>query len=140
MRLVRGFDLSIVTNNLNTTVTPGTNGDADGNSMVNSLDVAFVSTRIGSSFGDLNGGHEVGPLDFSILANNWNKQVTGGRLMGDIDGNGWVNLIDAHVLFSWWGQQNGEFPGMNIPEPASALLGCLALVFCSLHRLRHRTD
>jgi hypothetical protein len=124
--VVDGFDLSMVTTNLNKAVLPGTNGDADGNGVVNSLDVVFVSTRLGSSFGDLNGDHEVGPLDFAVLANNWFKPVSGGRLAGDLNGDGWVTTGDAQVLFGWWGQQNGDFPGMLVPEPTSLVLAGLS--------------
>jgi hypothetical protein len=120
--VVDGFDLSIVTSNLNKLVLPGTNGDADGNGVVNSLDIVFVSTRLGNSFGDLDGDHEVGPGDFVILANNWNKRISGGRLTGDLNGDGWVASADAKILFDWWGHQNGEFPGMLMPEPASWML------------------
>jgi len=123
--VVDGFDLSQVTQNLNKVVAPGTSGDADGNGVVNQLDLAFVSMRLGTSFGDLNGDGEVGSLDFTIIANNWFRPVTGGRAAGDLNGDRWVTYTDAQILFQWWGQQGGEFPGMLVPEP-----GCGMLVVC----------
>lgn len=128
--VVDGFDLSFVTSNLGKTVPPGTSGDADGNGVVNELDLAYVTTRIGSSFGDINGDSEVGLGDFLIMANNWNKSVNGGRIAGDLDGDGVVNAADARVLFGWWDQQGGEFPNMLVPEPAS-LLFAAQLLLCS---------
>jgi hypothetical protein len=134
--VIDGFDLSIVTNNLSKVVDPGTNGDADGNGIVNSLDVVYVSTRLGSSFGDLNGDHEVGPDDFLILAKNWNRNVAGSRSAGDLNGDGWVTLGDSHTLFGWWSQQGGEFPGMLIPEPTSWLLAACATTLVATRRRR----
>lgn len=128
--VVDGFDLGLVTSNLGNTVPPGTDGDADGNGVVNDLDLAYVSTRLGSSFGDLNGDSEVGLGDFLVLANNWNKSITNGRLGGDLDGNGSVNADDARVLFGWWDQQGGEFPNMLVPEPAALLLLAQFLLCC----------
>lgn len=134
--VVDGFDLNLVTANLNRNVEPGTNGDADGNGVVDTLDVAFVSTRIGQSFGDINGDSAVGLADFLVMANNWNKSVTGGRLAGDLDGNGLVNGDDARVLFGWWDQQGGEFPNMLVPEPTLLLLVAQLLVWigCATRR------
>ena len=136
--LVDGFDLTLVTHNLNQSVVPGTNGDADGNGFVDNRDVSYVATRLGDSFGDLNGDAQVGPADFLILANNWNRTVVDGRLSGDLNGDRIVNALDANVLFGWWGQQGGIFPGMTVPEPAAAVLFALGTLSAAFVR-RHRT-
>jgi hypothetical protein len=135
--MVDGSDLKEVNTYLGNVVEPGTNGDADGNGVVNSLDQSYVAMRIGTSFGDVNGDHEVGPADFAILASHWNQVNSGGRLSGDLNGDWLVNRRDAQILFDWWGQQNGEFPGRLVPEPASWMLvawAAMAAVGCSRRR------
>jgi hypothetical protein len=135
--LVDSLDLNIATLHLNQAVTPGTNGDMNGNGVVDDADRSQIILRIGDSFGDINGDHQVGSADFVILANNWNRTVLGGRAQGDLNGDGIVNGTDANVLFSWWGQENGYFPGMTIPEPASLTLFMAGmLAFATLRRRR----
>lgn len=124
--VVDGFDLSIVTSNLNQVVIPGTRGDTDHNGIVNNLDLAYVSLRLGDSFGDINGDHVVGTDDFVVLMSNWKKTVSNGRLGGDFNGDRFVDDRDIRILFDWWGQENGEFPGMMVPEPASFVLSAIS--------------
>jgi hypothetical protein len=135
--LVDSLDLNVATQNLNKSVVPGTNGDVDGNGKVDDLDRASIITHIGDSFGDINGDHAVGAGDFLILAQNWNRLVVGGRHEGDLNGDYFVTSLDANILFSWWGQENGYFPGMTIPEPASLTLFVTGmLAFGTLRRRR----
>lgn len=134
--IVDGFDLNVVTLNLNKSVEPGTNGDLDGNGFVDGLDVSQMSSRLGDSFGDISRDQKTGPADFAIIANHWNQSVTGGRLNGDLTGDGWVDSFDARALFDWWGQSGGTFPGMVVPEPTAAglfVIGSL-LAACSSRR------
>ncbi len=134
---VNALDLNAMALHLNETVTPGSNGDVDGNGIVNELDRSYILTRFGTSFGDINGDHQVGPGDFQILAFYWNRSVSYGRLSGDFNGDHTVNALDAKILFSWWGEQGGTFPGMMIPEPASATLFALGMLMAG--PLRRRT-
>jgi hypothetical protein len=137
--IVDGLDLNVVTLNLNQTVVPGTNGDADGNGHVDDLDTDYITARLGDSFGDVDGDHLVGPADFLILASNWNRTVSGGRLSGDFNGDAIVNGLDANTLFGWWGQKGGTFSSMTVPEPTSIVLFCLAFFgSAGVVRCRHR--
>jgi Dockerin type I domain len=120
--IVDEIDLNIVTAHLNQQVTPGTNGDLNGNGVVDASDLAVVTAALGTSFGDLNNNHTIGTDDFMVLAWNWNRSVKGGRLSGDLNGDGIVNALDAKALFGWWDLNAGTFPGRSIPEPATALL------------------
>jgi hypothetical protein len=128
--IVDELDLNIVTASLNRQVAPGTSGDFNGNGVVDASDLAVVTAAQGTSFGDLNNNHSIGPDDFIVLAWNWNRSVTGGRRSGDLNGDGTVNALDAKALFGWWDLNAGTFPGMTIPEPGSAALvlsgACLA--------------
>ena len=135
--LVDTLDLNVATLHLNETVTPGTNGDVDGNGIVNDVDRSYIGSRIGDSFGDINGDHEVGVGDFLILASNWNRSTINSRSAGDFNNDRIVNGLDANVLFGWWGQENGYFPSMMIPEPATfTLLAAGMLAAASLRRRR----
>jgi hypothetical protein len=129
--IVDELDLNIVKASLNRQVAPGTSGDLNGNGVVDASDLAIVTAALGTSFGDLNGNHSIGPDDFVVLAWNWNRSVTGGRRSGDLNGDGTVNAVDANALFGWWDMNAGTFPGMTIPEPGSAALvlsgACLAV-------------
>ncbi len=123
--IVDELDLNIVKANFNRQVDPGTYGDLNGNGVVDASDLAVVTAALGTSFGDLNNNHSIGPDDFAILAWNWNRSVKGGRLSGDLNGDGIVNALDAKALFGWWDMNAGTFPGMTVPEPSAA-----ALVLC----------
>ena len=135
---VDALDLNAMALHLNETVPKGTNGDVDGNGIVNELDRTYILARFGTSFGDINSDRQVGVGDFIILANNWNRYVTLGRFSGDLNGDRIVNALDASILFSWWGEQGGTFPGMMIPEPASATLFALATLMLASGRPRRR--
>ncbi len=134
--IVDGLDINVVALNIYQSVVPGTNGDADGNGYVDDADSAYVTARFGDSFGDVNGDHQVGPADFVVLANHWNQVVVGGRLQGDLTGDGWVNSFDARALFDWWSQKGGTFPGMKVPEPASLSLAAVSVasLMCCFRR------
>lgn len=136
--IVNEIDSNIVTANLNRKVTPGTLGDLNFNGTVEYADLNVVASAVGDSFGDINGDHEVGPGDFVILANNWNRVVTGGRLSGDMNFDGRVNSLDASVLFDWWGVQGMTLSGAAVPEPSSVLLWLLASIltasFCRVRQ------
>ncbi len=120
---VDSSDVTFVSANLYRQVTPGTDGDVNFNGVVDENDLSVVSNALGNSFGDINGDHVVGPADFVILANNWNRIVTGGRLSGDMNSDGLVNYFDALVLFDWWGvRSDGTFAGIAVPEPAGGSL------------------
>jgi hypothetical protein len=134
--IVDGLDLNVVTFNEYQFVVPGTNGDADGNGYVNDADTDYVTARLGDSFGDLNGDHLVGPADFVVLANNWNRFVSGGRLNGDFNGDRLVNSLDVNVLFDWWSQKGGTFPGMTVPEPTAATLLVVGALLTAFVRRR----
>jgi hypothetical protein len=126
--IVDSLDLNVATLNLNRFVMPGTNGDIDQNGFVDDLDRSIINLHIGDSFGDITGDHQVGVADFLVIASSWNWTVFGGRFQGDFNGDRIVNALDANILFGWWGQENGYFPGMTIPEPASLTL-CVAGMF-----------
>jgi len=120
--IVDELDLNIVTANFNQQVTFGTNGDLNGNGVVDAADVGVVTAALGTSFGDLNNNHTIGPDDFMLLAWNWNRSVRSGRLSGDLNSDGVVDALDAKALFGWWNLNAGTFPGRTVPEPGTALL------------------
>ena len=72
-----------------------------------------------------------------ILANNWNRSVPAADSAAISTAIDTVNALDAKILFDWWGEQGGTFPGMMIPEPASATLFALGMLMAG--PLRRRT-
>jgi hypothetical protein len=136
--IVDELDLNIVTASLNRQVSPGTSGDLNGNGVVDASDLAVVTAALGTSFGDLNNNHTIGPDDFMVLAWNWNRSVKSGRLSGDLNGDGIVNSLDAKALFGWWDMNAGTFPGMMVPEPSTAALWLwgASVGACAIRRIR----
>ena len=79
--------------------------------------------------GDVNDNDRVDIVDFGVLRQNFNTQVS-RREQGDLNGDGNVNLIDFAVL-----RANFNRTTSVVPEPNSLLLLCsLAAVFLMYRR------
>ena len=91
------------------TVERATDGDANGDGMVNDADAAVLGTYwqtasvAGWEMGDFNGDGAVNDLDATILAANWES----GDTPGDANGDGLVNDADAAVLGRYWQTASG---------------------------------
>lgn len=88
---------------------------------------------------DLNG--EVGPEDFTKVAENWLVESGASWMMGDFDGDGAVNSADYAILAGNWlaGPIEGIAPtngGAPVPEPSGLML-CGFLI--ALGRIFRRT-
>jgi hypothetical protein len=88
--------------------------------------------------GDANGDGVVNGLDVSLAASNW-LQI-GSNLPGDVNGDGVVNGLDISTMAANWLKTYGAGGGTTAaPEPATWLLAALGvLTFAGIRATRRR--
>jgi hypothetical protein len=87
-----------------------TQGDTNGDGLVDAADLATYSSTVGTSLtwivilGDLNGDHRVDEADGDILYNNWLSGVQNPtHAQGDLDGDGDIDIYDLDLMFAQYG-------------------------------------
>ncbi len=83
--------------------------------------------------GDADGDGMVDATDAQILADYWGEADATWE-MGDFDGNGVIGPGDAAVLAANWGHGTSEAHPTGVPEPATFVLLCSALVVFAAQR------
>ena len=95
------------------------------------------------AFGDANGDGIVNGLDIAAVASHWMQ--TGTSLPGDANGDGIVNGLDISLIASSWlaiapGTGTGSGAASAVPEPSGVVLNLLAaLSFCGGGLCRRRS-
>jgi hypothetical protein len=132
---VDGRDQIILLNHYNQSVASGTNGDMDGNGVVNVLDLSLFSPCLGDLWADVTGDGRVGIDDVDELAINWHQSVTNGRLDGDVNEDGFVDAADLQILGLWMRATWFGTDHSSIPEPSAlGLVGLSVAVLLSRAR------
>jgi hypothetical protein len=87
-----------------------TQGDTNGDGLVDAADLATYSATVGTSLtwivilGDLNGDHRVDEADGDILYNNWLSGVQNPtHAQGDLDGDHDIDIYDLDLMFARYG-------------------------------------
>jgi len=64
------------------------------------------------------------------------QTIAGGKSVGDLNGNGVVNLDDFEIMTDWWGRglTSGvsQLPFTFVPEAATAILACIGALCMSV--------
>ncbi len=86
--------------------------------------------------GDANGDGVVNGLDISAVASQWNH--SGYFLVGDTNNDGVVNGLDISMVASHWLQADGPFgaSAAAVPEPQTLLLAVLGVLMMAKWRAR----
>lgn len=87
--------------------------------------------------GDLDHDSFVGITDLNIILSRWNQVVFPG-IMADPNTDGFVGIEDLNVVLSNWNVGTPPAIGSDVPEPATAMIGCVLTL--SLLCLRQRAD
>lgn len=85
--------------------------------------------------GDIGGGGMAGDTDLQMLAKFWQTASGATWRMGDFNGDGAVNDIDAAILAVNYGKNISASGSVPEPSEIACLLGlCLAGIIAALHR------
>jgi hypothetical protein len=86
---------------------------------------------------DINEDGKVDNTDLKVLLDpvHWMQTIAGGKSVGDLDGNGVVNMDDFEIMTNWWGR--GLTSGASqlsfalVPEASTAILACIGALCMS---------
>ena len=92
-----------------------------------------VATRLP---GDADGNGVVDDLDLTALASHW--QQYGGLADGDFNGDGFISQLDLTVLATAWPSGAGGLELSAVPDPAtlSLLMPCALALICNRRNCR----
>jgi hypothetical protein len=86
---------------------------------------------------DINEDGKVDNTDLGVLINqdHWLQTIAGGKSVGDLNGNGVVNLDDFEIMTDWWGRGltsgASQLPLAFVPEASTAILACIGVLCMS---------
>jgi hypothetical protein len=86
---------------------------------------------------DINEDGKVDNTDLKVLLDqdHWMQTIAGGKSVGDLNGNGVVNLDDFEIMTNWWGRGltsgASQLPFVFVPEASTAILACIGALCMS---------
>jgi hypothetical protein len=86
--------------------------------------------------GDANGDGIVNSQDLALVSSSWLQGGT--NLLADVNNDGIVNSQDLALISSNWLQTPGSGASAAVPEPSTLLLGLLGLAFLVVRRIGER--
>ena len=87
-----------------------------------------------TSVGDLSGNGQIGLDDLQPILDNWNYQIQDVDPRSDPTADGYVGLDDLQLILDNWNTGTPPTPTTTIPEPATAALLLLSLLFPNRQR------
>jgi hypothetical protein len=140
------WDAFLVMSHYNQSVPANTNGDVNGDGLVNVSDFSIVSANQGESFADATDDGFTDIDDLDVVALNWGQLVGGGKADGDFNLDGVVDDVDLAVIGDWWKFSYNDLssspasvtPLGEVPEPTALIPMTIAAVvsICAARR-RH---
>ena len=112
--------------------------DLNTDGAVNDADLSiFFNHWAPYSPADINQDGKVDNTDLKVLLDqdHWMQTIAGGKSVGDLNGNGVVNLDDFEIMTDWWGRGltsgASQLPFSFVPEASTAILACIGALYMS---------